>query len=50
MAGAGILKDALGERLRAECEQLKLSRQLVQLKADVRIGVSWNTLAYMRKA
>jgi DNA polymerase-1 len=46
MAGAGILKTPLGERLRAEREILYLSRQLVQLKADVRLGVTWNMLAY----
>ncbi|HTH43857.1 MAG TPA: 5'-3' exonuclease H3TH domain-containing protein [Oxalicibacterium sp.] len=45
MAGAGILKDALGERLRNEREQLKLSRELTALKADVRLGVTWNMLA-----
>jgi 5'-3' exonuclease len=46
MAGAGILKDTLGERLRNEREQLELSRKLVELKTDVRIGVTWNVLAY----
>jgi len=46
MSGAGILKDALGERLRAEHEQLLLSRRLVELKTDVRMGVTWNMLAY----
>jgi DNA polymerase-1 len=46
MAGAGILKTPLGERLRAEREILYLSRQLVQLKLDVRLGVTWNMLAY----
>ena len=45
MAGAGILKTPIGERLRAERDILYLSRQLVQLKTDVRLGVSWNTLA-----
>jgi 5'-3' exonuclease len=45
MAGAGILKDALGERLRNEHEQLVLSRKLTSLKTDVRIGVTWNMLA-----
>ncbi|HWT72477.1 MAG TPA: 5'-3' exonuclease H3TH domain-containing protein [Oxalicibacterium sp.] len=45
MAGAGILKDALGERLRGEREQLMLSRQLTALKTDVRLGVTWNMLA-----
>jgi DNA polymerase-1 len=46
MAGAGILKTPLGERLRAEREILWLSRQLVELKLDVRLGVTWNMLAY----
>jgi protein Xni len=46
MAGAGILKDTLGERLRKEREMLYLSRQLVQLKTDVRVGVTWNMLAW----
>ena len=46
MAGAGILKTPVGERLRAEREQLYLSRQLVQLKTDVRLGVTWKMLAY----
>jgi DNA polymerase-1 len=46
MAGAGILKTPLGERLRAEREILYLSRQLVTLKTDVRLGVTWKSLAY----
>jgi protein Xni len=46
MAGAGILKTPLGERLRAEREILFLSRRLVQLKTDVRLGVTWKMLAY----
>jgi DNA polymerase-1 len=46
MAGAGILKTPLGERLRAEREILYLSRQLVELRSDVRLGVTWNMLAY----
>jgi len=46
MAGAGILKDTLGETLRKEREVLYLSRQLVQLKTDVKVGVSWNMLAW----
>ena len=46
MAGAGILKDTLGERLRKEREILYLSRQLVTLKTDVRLGVTWNALAW----
>ena len=46
MAGAGILKDTLGETLRKEREMLYLSRQLVQLKMDVKVGVSWNMLLW----
>jgi DNA polymerase-1 len=46
MAGAGILKDSLGETLRKEREMLYLSRQLVALKTDVRVGVTWNMLAW----
>lgn len=46
MAGAGILKTPLGERLRAEREILWMSRKLVELKLDVRLGVTWNMLAY----
>lgn len=46
MAGAGILKDSLGERLRKDGAQLNLSRKLVELKTDVRLGVTWNMLAY----
>ena len=44
MAGAGILKTPIGERLRAEREMLYLSRQLVELKTDVRLGVTWKML------
>ena len=46
MAGAGILKTPIGERLRAEREMLMLSRRLVQLKTDVTLGVTWKMLAY----
>ncbi len=46
MAGAGILKTPIGERLRAEREILYLSRELVRLKTDVRLGVTWNMLAW----
>jgi DNA polymerase-1 len=45
MAGAGILKTPLGERLRAGRDQLMVSRQLVQLKNDVALGVTWKMLA-----
>ncbi len=46
MAGAGILMDALGAKLRKEKAQAYLSRELVTLKADVTLGVTWKTLAY----
>jgi len=46
MAGAGILKTPLGERLRAERDILYLSRELVRLKTDVRLRVTWKSLAY----
>jgi DNA polymerase-1 len=36
----------LGERLRAEREILEVSRKLVELKTDVRLGVSWKMLAW----
>ena len=45
MAGAGILKNTLGENLRKDAAVLAMSRQLVMLKADVQLGVTWNTLA-----
>lgn len=46
LAGAGILMNPLGERLRRERSQLDLSRQLVALKTDVRLGVTWQILRY----
>jgi len=46
MNGAGILKDALGERLRKDRGNAFLSRELVGLKTDVRVGVTWNMLAW----
>ena len=46
MAGAGILTGPLGERLRKERAVLYLSRQLVALKTDVALGVTWNRLAW----
>jgi DNA polymerase-1 len=46
MAGAGILKDTLGERLRKDSDMLQLSRKLVALKTDVLIGISWKQLAF----
>jgi DNA polymerase-1 len=47
MAGAGILKDSLGEKLRQDRDQVFLSRDLVKLKTDVRLGVTWKGLAYL---
>ncbi len=44
MAGAGILRDTLGEKLRKDADLARLSRKLVELKSDVRIGVSWKML------
>ncbi|CAN5461696.1 flap endonuclease Xni [soil metagenome] len=46
MAGAGILKTTLGERLRKDAEMARISRKLVELKTDVKVGVSWKMLAY----
>jgi DNA polymerase-1 len=45
MAGAGILMDPMGERLRKEKDNAFLSRQLAQLKFDAQLGVTWNMLA-----
>ena len=46
LAGAGILKNPLGERLRKERDALELSRKLVALKADVHLALTWKMLAY----
>jgi DNA polymerase-1 len=46
MAGAGILMTPLGKRLRQDANMLQLSRKLVELKTDVRVGVTWNALQY----
>jgi protein Xni len=46
IAGAGILKTPIGERLRAERAILDVSRQLVHLKTDVQLGVTWKMLVY----
>lgn len=46
MAGAGILLNPLGQRLRAGRDNAFLSRELVKLKTDVRLGVTWKTLQY----
>lgn len=46
MAGAGILKNGTGERLRQDAAMATVSRQLVQLKTDVRLGVTWKALEW----
>ena len=45
LAGAGILKDTVGENLRKDADVLTLSRKLVALKSDVQCGITWNMLA-----
>lgn len=45
MAGAGILKNTVGENLRKDAKILAISRQLVTLKSDVPLGVTWKMLA-----
>jgi len=45
MNGAGILKNTLGENLRKDARVLEISRQLVALKSDVQLGVTWKMLA-----
>ncbi len=45
LAGAGILKNTIGENLRKDAEVLAMSRQLVALKTDVACGITWKTLA-----
>lgn len=47
LAGAGILSDTIGQRLRAEKEALQISRQLMQLKTDIVLGVTWKMLSNM---
>lgn len=46
MAGAGILKNSTGERLRQDAAMALLSHKLVQLKTDVRLGVTWKMLEW----
>lgn len=46
MACAGTLLNPVGELLRKGRASLALSRQLVALKSDVQVGVSWNDLRY----
>ena len=45
MAGAGILKNTVGENLRKDASILAMSQQLVALKTDVNLGITWNKLA-----
>ena len=45
MAGAGLLLDTTGRTLRSNKANLYLSRQLVSLKTDVTLGVTWRMLA-----
>lgn len=47
LAGAGILPDKIGQNLRAARSQLETSRQLMQLKTDVVLGVSWKRLQFL---
>lgn len=44
MAGAGILLNPTGQKLRAGRDMAFLSRELVKLKTDVRLGITWKTL------
>ena len=44
MAGAGILKNTVGENLRKDASILARSQQLVALKTDVNLGITWNKL------
>lgn len=46
LAGAGILSDKIGKQLRQERAALEISRQLMQLKSDVVLGVTWKMLAH----
>ncbi|HVL74857.1 MAG TPA: 5'-3' exonuclease H3TH domain-containing protein [Noviherbaspirillum sp.] len=46
MAGAGILLNPLGQRLRAGRDDAYLSRELLRLKSDVRLGITWNALRF----
>ncbi len=46
LAGAGILSDTVGKQLRQQRADLEISRQLMQLKTDVVLGVTWKMLAH----
>jgi len=50
MAGAGILMDPMGERLRRDRDTAFLSRRLATLKTDVQLGVTWNMLVFQAPA
>ncbi len=45
LAGAGILSDTIGRQLRQQRDDLAISRQLMQLKTDVVLGITWKMLA-----
>ncbi|MBC8741878.1 flap endonuclease [Paraburkholderia sp. UCT31] len=44
IANAASIKGKTGDNLRASLDNVRLARQLVALKTDVRLGVSWNDL------
>jgi 5'-3' exonuclease len=46
MAGAGILMNPLGMKLRKDRDQAFMSRELVKLKTDARLGITWKTIEY----
>lgn len=46
MAGAGILLTPMGQKLRAGRDMAFMSRELVKLKTDVRLGITWKALQY----
>ena len=46
MANSDQLKGAVGESLRAEADNAMLSRELVKLKTDVPLGLTWRQLEY----
>lgn len=46
MSGAGVLLTPMGKQLRAGKEKAFLSRELVRLKTDVVLGVTWKMLRY----
>ena len=48
MAGAGILMDSTGKHLRAGRDLAFMSRELVKLKTDVRLGLTWRSLEYTK--